>query len=86
MPLATPVHWRRIIPSRPVKIIVPFGAGGPADVTARQIGNILQENFGQPFVVENRTGAGRRHRYGRGGEIAAGWLYAADDVEHPDRE
>lgn len=45
-------------PSRPVKIIVPFGAGGPADVTARQIGSILQENFGQPFVVENRTGAG----------------------------
>lgn len=45
-------------PSRPVKIIVPFGAGGPADVTARQIGSVLQENFGQPFVVENRTGAG----------------------------
>lgn len=45
-------------PSRPVKIIVPFGAGGPADVTARQIGSILQENFSQPFVIENRTGAG----------------------------
>ena len=45
-------------PSRPVRVIVPFGAGGPADVTARQIGSILQENFGQPFVVENRTGAG----------------------------
>src|SRR6186713_3725364 len=45
-------------PARPVKIIVPFGPGGPADVTARQIGSILQENFGQPFVVENRTGAG----------------------------
>ena len=45
-------------PTRPVKIIVPFGPGGPADVTARQIGSILQENFGQPFVVENRTGAG----------------------------
>ena len=45
-------------PARPVKIIVPFGPGGPADVTARQIGGILQENFGQPFVVENRTGAG----------------------------
>jgi tripartite-type tricarboxylate transporter receptor subunit TctC len=45
-------------PTRPVKIIVPFGAGGPADVTARLIGNILQENFGQPFVIEDRPGAG----------------------------
>src|SRR5258707_12767538 len=45
-------------PTRPIRIIVPFGAGGPADVTARLIGNILQESFGQPFVVENRTGAG----------------------------
>jgi tripartite-type tricarboxylate transporter receptor subunit TctC len=45
-------------PSRPITIIVPFGAGGPADVTARLLGNVLQENFGQPFVIENRTGAG----------------------------
>ena len=45
-------------PTRPIRIIVPFGAGGPADVAARLIGNILQESFGQPFVVENRTGAG----------------------------
>src|ERR1700732_1340953 len=45
-------------PTRPITIIVPFGAGGPADVTARLIGNVLQEQFGQPFVVENRTGAG----------------------------
>ena len=53
-----PMRSAQDYPSRPVKVIVPFGAGGPADVTARQIGSILQESFGQPFVIENRTGAG----------------------------
>src|SRR5260370_364196 len=45
-------------PARPVRVVVPGGAGGPADVTWRLIGKILQEKFSQPFVVENRTGAG----------------------------
>jgi tripartite-type tricarboxylate transporter receptor subunit TctC len=45
-------------PTKAVRIIVPFGAGGPADVAARLVGNILQEKFGQAFVIENRTGAG----------------------------
>ncbi len=45
-------------PNRPVKIIVPFGAGGPADIYARVIGQYLQESLKQPFVVEDRPGAG----------------------------
>jgi tripartite-type tricarboxylate transporter receptor subunit TctC len=45
-------------PSHAVRIIVPFGAGGPADLVARMLGNALQESFKQPFVIENRPGAG----------------------------
>jgi tripartite-type tricarboxylate transporter receptor subunit TctC len=45
-------------PARPVKIIVPFGAGGPADVTARLLAQNLQDKLKQPFVVEDKPGAG----------------------------
>ncbi len=44
-------------PERPVRIIVPFGPGGSSDILARALSPKLHETFGQPFVVENRTGA-----------------------------
>lgn len=45
-------------PSRTIKIVVPFGAGGPADVYARFVGRYLQESLKQSVVIENRPGAG----------------------------
>jgi len=45
-------------PSRPVKVIVPFGAGGPTDVFTRAIADELSKSLHQPFVMENRPGAG----------------------------
>jgi tripartite-type tricarboxylate transporter receptor subunit TctC len=45
-------------PARPIKIIVPFGAGGPADVFSRQVGQYLTEELKQPVVVEDKPGAG----------------------------
>ena len=45
-------------PTRSVRIIVPFGAGGPADVYARFVGQHLSNALNQPFVIENKPGAG----------------------------
>jgi tripartite-type tricarboxylate transporter receptor subunit TctC len=44
-------------PSRSIKIVVPFPAGGPSDVLARLIGQKMTEDWGQPVVIENRPGA-----------------------------
>jgi tripartite-type tricarboxylate transporter receptor subunit TctC len=45
-------------PTRPVRLVVPFPAGGTMDVLARQIGSEMTASLGQPFVVENKPGAG----------------------------
>lgn len=50
--------WSQSYPTKPVKIVVPYGVGGSADVYARYLGAKLQDTMGQSFVVENRPGAG----------------------------
>src|SRR5262245_22643665 len=45
-------------PSRPITLVVPFGAGGSSDVIARVIAEGLRRNLGQPVIVENISGAG----------------------------
>jgi tripartite-type tricarboxylate transporter receptor subunit TctC len=61
-------------PSEPIRIVVPFPAGGNTDVTARLIAPVMQEVLGQPVVIENRAGAG--------GMIGAGGVMSSKPDGH----
>ena len=72
--LATPVHAQDAWPQRQVTIVVPFAAGGSADLLARILQQHMQARFGVPFVVENRSGAG--------GSIGTGFVAKAPTDGH----
>ena len=57
LPLVTASAWADTWPSKPIKLIVPFPAGGPTDTASRILGQKLSERLKQPVVVENRAGA-----------------------------
>src|SRR5438105_15872803 len=58
LPALSRVARAQAWPSRPVRLVVGFAAGGTTDVAARIMGQWLSERLGQPFVIENRPGAG----------------------------
>jgi tripartite-type tricarboxylate transporter receptor subunit TctC len=58
LPTLSRIGWAQTYPSRPVRLIVGFPAGGGADIVGRLISQSLQERLGQPFVIDNRPGAG----------------------------
>ena len=58
LPAVARFAFAQTYPSRPVRLIVPFGPGGGTDIVARLIGQWLSERLGQQFVIENRPGAG----------------------------
>ena len=70
------IAWAQTYPARPVRIIVGAAPSGTYDIMARLIGEWLSERLGQPFVIENRPGAGTTIGTEAVVKSAPGWLYA----------
>jgi tripartite-type tricarboxylate transporter receptor subunit TctC len=58
LPAVSRIAWAQTYPTRPVRLVVGFAAAGGTDITARLIGQWLSERLGQPFIIDNRPGAG----------------------------
>jgi tripartite-type tricarboxylate transporter receptor subunit TctC len=71
LPAITPMAWAQAYPTRPISIIVPYSAGGPADTVGRVLAERMKSALGQPVVIENVSGANGSTAVGRVARAAA---------------